>query len=254
MTKLNKKTREKVVPYTRFLSLLLEHNMKGYGNDNVTLIPTQVFSVHNWALKKNQPKGPPFIDHVLAICKSDVRVEHKSPIASSYTRKKDSKGKKPRAKFGHKKQSTSSKHHPLSKIEATKVAGLYKEDQQATSGPTSLGVTSKEGSNPQLSSDMLTFTHNKPIYLISTIIHSKCASGCDASTYSTAKADPGIFAPDDSVPQQQGMDDLNVLGDKSKSVSEGLETVLNKPTTGKGASYIEQKLRKISTLLLISPA
>ncbi|GKD47112.1 hypothetical protein Tco_1271757 [Tanacetum coccineum] len=60
INKLNKKTREKVVPYPRFLSLLSEHKIEGYGNDNVTLNPTQVFSVHNWALKKNQVEGPPF--------------------------------------------------------------------------------------------------------------------------------------------------------------------------------------------------
>ncbi|GJQ96597.1 hypothetical protein Tco_0007736 [Tanacetum coccineum] len=35
ITKLKKKNREKVVPYTRFLSLLLEHKMKGYGNDKM---------------------------------------------------------------------------------------------------------------------------------------------------------------------------------------------------------------------------
>ncbi|GJU09600.1 hypothetical protein Tco_1131996 [Tanacetum coccineum] len=94
--------------------------MEGYGSENVTLNPTQVFSVHNWTLKKNQPEGPPFTDHMLAICKADVPVEHKAPNTSSYTRKKDSKGKKPGAKSGHRKQPTSSKHHPLSKIEATK--------------------------------------------------------------------------------------------------------------------------------------
>nr|GEU66365.1 hypothetical protein [Tanacetum cinerariifolium] len=184
ITKLNKKTREKVVPYTRFLSLLLEHKMEGYGNDNVTLIPTQVFSVHNLSLKKNQLERHPFSDHMLAIYKADVPVKHKAPNTSSYTRNKDSKGKNPGAKSGHRKQSTSSKHHRLSKIEATKcgsfivpigskvghsvkepqsssamdtnssqhsasthvVAGLHKEDQQATSGLTSLGVTSEERS------------------------------------------------------------------------------------------------------------
>ncbi|GJR20710.1 hypothetical protein Tco_0969237 [Tanacetum coccineum] len=58
--KLNKKHREKVVPYTRFLSLLIIHKMKeGYGDGELTLYPTQVFSVNNWALKPNQPKEPP---------------------------------------------------------------------------------------------------------------------------------------------------------------------------------------------------
>nr|GEW61359.1 hypothetical protein [Tanacetum cinerariifolium] len=71
VSKLNKKTRERVVPYPRFLSLLLEHKMEGYGNNGVSLNPTQVFSVHNWALKKNQFEGPPFTDHMLAICNDE---------------------------------------------------------------------------------------------------------------------------------------------------------------------------------------
>ncbi|GKB94255.1 hypothetical protein Tco_0980392 [Tanacetum coccineum] len=46
--KLNKRHREKVVPYTRFLSLLMMHKMKeGYGDGELTLYPTQVFSVNN---------------------------------------------------------------------------------------------------------------------------------------------------------------------------------------------------------------
>ncbi|GKB80760.1 hypothetical protein Tco_0947655 [Tanacetum coccineum] len=54
--KLNKRHREKVVPYTRFLSLLMIHKMKeGYKDGELTLYPTQVFSVNNWALKPNQP-------------------------------------------------------------------------------------------------------------------------------------------------------------------------------------------------------
>ncbi|GJV36364.1 hypothetical protein Tco_1408841 [Tanacetum coccineum] len=181
ITKLNKKTREKVVPYTRFLSLLLEYKIEGYGNDNVTLIPTQVFNVHNWALKKNQPKGSPFTDHMLAICKADVPVEHKAPNTSSYTRKKDSKGKKPRAKSRHRKQSTSSKHHPLSKIKATKCGSSKGMD---------------EGTKNHSFDHLFTGT------------------------------------------------DPNALAKKSKSVSEGFKTVLNKPTTRKGASHIEQQIKE----------
>nr|GEU56330.1 uncharacterized mitochondrial protein AtMg00810-like [Tanacetum cinerariifolium] len=107
ITKLNKKTRKKVVPYP---------------------------SVHNWTLKKNQPEGPLFTDHMLAICKADVPVEHKALNTSSYTKKKDSKGKNLGAKIRHGKQTTYSKHHPLPKIEATK------------------GVTSEGRANPQISS------------------------------------------------------------------------------------------------------
>ncbi|GKC30251.1 hypothetical protein Tco_1037545 [Tanacetum coccineum] len=123
ITKLNKKTREKVFPYPRFLSLLLEHNMEGYRYENVTLNPTQS-------------------------CQWNIKL----PIPLPTLGRRIPKAKSLELKYGHKKQPTSSKHHPLSKIETTKVAGLHKEDQQATGGPTSLGFTSKGGANPQLSS------------------------------------------------------------------------------------------------------
>ncbi|GJU48509.1 hypothetical protein Tco_1218064 [Tanacetum coccineum] len=70
--KLSKKTREKVVPYPRFISLLLEYMIPEYDNEELTINPTQVFSVHNWALKPNQTEGPPFTDHMKAICNLDV--------------------------------------------------------------------------------------------------------------------------------------------------------------------------------------
>ncbi|GKF21910.1 hypothetical protein Tco_0070548, partial [Tanacetum coccineum] len=112
---------------------------------------------------------------------------------------------------------------------------MHKEDQQATGGPTSLGVISEARANPQLS------------------------SGCDASTDSTAKADLELSAPNDSKPQQQGMDegientsldhtsagtDPHVLADQTKSVSEGLKTVLTQPITGKGSSSIARQFEK----------
>ncbi|GJW08763.1 hypothetical protein Tco_1571186 [Tanacetum coccineum] len=55
------------------------------------------------------------------------------------------------------------------------VGEIHKEAQQAADGPTSLGATSEEGAHLQLS------------------------SGHDASTDSTAEADPGLFAPIDSI-------------------------------------------------------
>ncbi|GJU37190.1 hypothetical protein Tco_1185544 [Tanacetum coccineum] len=151
--------------------------MVGYGFENVNLNPTQVFSAHNWTLKKNQLEGPPFTDHMLAICKVEFLVEHKAPNTSSYTRKKDSKGKNPRAKSGHRKQPTFSKHYHLSKIEATKVVRLDKEDQKTTGSPTSLRVTSEGGSNPHLSSKH------------------------DVSAKSKDGADSEISAPKDSISQ-----------------------------------------------------
>ncbi|GKE40794.1 hypothetical protein Tco_1464199 [Tanacetum coccineum] len=92
---------------------------------------------------------------------------------------------------------------------------------------------------------------NKPIFFASFIIHSESISGHDISADFTAEADPGLSAPNDSIPPQQGMDegtkntsydhifpgtDPHVLVDQTKSVSEGLETVHTQPTTEKGAS------------------
>nr|GEZ85832.1 hypothetical protein [Tanacetum cinerariifolium] len=103
---------------------------------------------------------------------------------------------------------------------------MHIEDQKAAGGLTSLGVTSEEGSYLQLSSGMSASNLNHPILSISFIIHSESASGCDALKDSIAKANPEKSAP---------RIDLNVLSDKAKYVSEGLETVLTAPETGKGA-------------------
>nr|GFA41830.1 hypothetical protein [Tanacetum cinerariifolium] len=84
--------------------------------------------------------------------------------------------------------------------------GMHKEDQQATSDPTSLEVISNDGAHPQLSSGMSASYLKQPIFLVSFIIHSESALGRDASANSTAKADPGKSDPHDSIPQQQGRD------------------------------------------------
>nr|GEX35848.1 hypothetical protein [Tanacetum cinerariifolium] len=92
--KLNKKIRGKVIPYPRFISLLLEYMMPEYDNEKLTINHTQVFSVHNWALKPNQTEGPPFTNHMKAICNLDVHVDFKAPKPSSQT-KEVFEGKKP---------------------------------------------------------------------------------------------------------------------------------------------------------------
>ncbi|GKD67854.1 hypothetical protein Tco_1321944, partial [Tanacetum coccineum] len=189
--KLNKKTREKIVPYPRFLSLLLEHMMPEYENEELTINPTQVFSVHNLTLKPNQPEEPPFTDHMKAICNLDVPVDSKAPKPSSQTEEVP-QGKKPRAKSGLKRK-RSSKHTSESTTEASKsqtgqskketksssakdkspshpspptpvVGEMHKEAQQAAGGPTSLGATSEEGAHPQLSSGMSAFIIIEPTY------------------------------------------------------------------------------------------
>ncbi|GJX37473.1 hypothetical protein Tco_0250776 [Tanacetum coccineum] len=160
INKLKKKNREKFVLYTRFLSLLMMQKMKdGYGDGDITIHPTQIFSVNNWALKPNHTEGPPFTAYMLSIYNAE------KPFA----------------------------------------------------------------------------------FKASVIIHFESALGYDASINSIAKADPGTSAPNDSLPPQQGKDegtknysldhifagtDLNVLADKTKYVSDGLETILTTPKTG----------------------
>ncbi|GJX21773.1 hypothetical protein Tco_0226218 [Tanacetum coccineum] len=106
--KLNKKTREKIVPYPRFISLLLEHMMPEYDNEELTINPTQVFSVYNWTLKPNQPEEPPFTTHMKAIYKLDVPMVSKAPKLSSQAEEVP-QGKKPGAKSGLRRKQ-SSKH------------------------------------------------------------------------------------------------------------------------------------------------
>nr|GEV16482.1 hypothetical protein [Tanacetum cinerariifolium] len=211
--------------------------------------------VNNHALKPNQTEGPPFTAHMLAICNAEKPVAFKAPRISSQTEKKVSQGTKPGAKAGNKKQSTSSKKPPMSSNEATKGGsskapigskaspsrnrkesssakdsnpsqplvsthvdtGMHKEDRQATGGLTFLRVTSKEGAHPQLSSSMSAFSKLKFIYSAFIIIHTESASGYDALANSKVEADPGTSAFNDSLPPQQ---------DKTKYVSDGLETVL----------------------------
>ncbi|GKA09427.1 hypothetical protein Tco_0688758 [Tanacetum coccineum] len=201
---------------------------------------------------------------MLAICNAAKPVVFKPPKPSSNAETVP-QGTQPRAKLGHKKHSTSLKQTFVSSKESTKggsskaptgsktghlkrkkesssamdsnpsktlastpvVAEMHKEDQQATSGPTSLGVTSEARANPQLSSGMSVFNLNEPIYSSSFIIHSESASGNDALPVSIAKADPEKSAPSDFVPQQQG-----------------LETILTQPTTRKGASSIARQVEE----------
>ncbi|GJZ14868.1 hypothetical protein Tco_0550545 [Tanacetum coccineum] len=166
--KLNKKHREKVVPCTRSISLLMMHKMKEcYGDGELTLYPTQVFSVNNWALKPNQPKEPPFTYHMLAICAADKPVGFKAPKTSS---KAESvfEGSKPGAKFGHKKLSYL-KQPSVSNIEATK------------GGSSKAPTSSKTG-------------------------HSKKKKDYDASADSTAEVDPRLSAPNQTKSINEGLE------------------------------------------------
>ncbi|GJX73499.1 hypothetical protein Tco_0312094 [Tanacetum coccineum] len=70
------------------------------------------------------------LPHTLAICNAAELVAFQAPHTSSYTKKKDSQDKKPGAKTGRRKKSTSlkTKHNPLPKIEATKDGPPSKEE------------------------------------------------------------------------------------------------------------------------------
>ncbi|GKE09017.1 hypothetical protein Tco_1412568 [Tanacetum coccineum] len=154
-----------------FISLLLKYMMPEYDNEELTINPTQVFSVHNWALKPNKTKGHPFTDYMKAICNLDVPVDSKAPKPSSQI-KEVPQGKKPGAKGGLRRKQ-SSKHTSESKTEESKsktgqsekdtqsslakdkipshpspptlvVGEMHKEAQRAAYGPTSLGATSED--------------------------------------------------------------------------------------------------------------
>ncbi|GKA73723.1 hypothetical protein Tco_0780025 [Tanacetum coccineum] len=93
-------------------------------------------------------------------------------------------------------------------------------------------------------------------------------SGCDASTDSTAEADPVKSAPNDSIPSQQGMDEgtknysidhifagsnLSVLVDITKSARDGLRTAHTDLGTNEELRYDETskkiKLEDLSNLM-----
>nr|GEW42191.1 zinc finger C2H2-type/integrase DNA-binding domain-containing protein [Tanacetum cinerariifolium] len=141
INKLKKKNREKVIPYTRFLSLLMMQKMKdGCGDGDVTIHPTQIFCVNNWALKPNQREGQPFTAHMMAI----FNTEKPHSLAPKLTILKERKKEFSSAIDSNQNQTLAS---------TSVVVEMHKEDQQETGGLTSLGVTSKGRANPQLSSD-----------------------------------------------------------------------------------------------------
>ncbi|GJX35362.1 hypothetical protein Tco_0246919 [Tanacetum coccineum] len=157
---------------------------------------------------------------------------------------------KPRAKPRHKKLSTFSKQPLVSSKEATK------------GGSSKAPTSSKTGHSRKIkefSSAMDSNPCQPPVSTSSFIIHSESASGNDASVVSTAEADPGNSATSDFIPQQQRMNEgtkntscdhlflgtgLHVLINQTKSVSEGLETILTQPITGKGVSSIARQVEE----------
>nr|GEW75176.1 hypothetical protein [Tanacetum cinerariifolium] len=143
-------------------------------NEELTVNPTQVFSVHNLTPNPNQPEEPPFTDHMKAIYNLVVPVDSIAPKPSSQVEKVP-QGKNPRAITGLRSK-RSSKHTFESKTKASNsqtgqskikiqsssakdkspshpspptlvVGAMHKEAQEATCGLTSLGATSEEGAH-----------------------------------------------------------------------------------------------------------
>ncbi|GJZ35595.1 hypothetical protein Tco_0581412 [Tanacetum coccineum] len=152
---------EKFIPCTWFLSMLLEHKMEGYGAD-------------------------------------EEPVAFKAPQTSSYTKKKEPKGKKPEAKSRYKKQHLVSKNHPQSKIKATKVCLSQKRplNHKLAILRKEISLESLVKKDPQLSS-VKSASHSEHVFSASIIVHSESTLGHDASIDSTVKADPSKSAPKD---------------------------------------------------------
>nr|GFA55739.1 hypothetical protein [Tanacetum cinerariifolium] len=107
---------------------------------------------------------------------------------------------------------------------------MHKEDQQATGGPTSLGVTSEEKANPQLS-----------------------------SVDSTAKADPELSAPNDFIPHFKDLDspedDHVITVDDSDEDDEDVYTPPNVKTEDtlvpKSSSPMSSQIQELTNQVLI---
>ncbi|GJU13587.1 hypothetical protein Tco_1135983 [Tanacetum coccineum] len=160
--KLNKKTREKVVLYPSQINL-----------KDLPLQPTCWPSV------------------------TQMYMATKAPKTSSHSEKKVPQGKNHGAKGGLRRKQFS-KHTSESQIEASKSKAGHLENENLSSS-----AKDKSLSHPQLPHLWLLKCikrHIKQLLLL--LIHYESASGNDISADSTAEADPGKFAPNDSIPHQ----------------------------------------------------
>nr|GEW80806.1 retrovirus-related Pol polyprotein from transposon TNT 1-94 [Tanacetum cinerariifolium] len=133
--KLNKKTKEKIVPYPRFISLLLEHMAPKYDNEGLTINPTQMCM---WTpkLPNTLPQGK---NHR---ARSTLRRKQSSKHTSESTTEAS------KSQSGHlKKETKSSSAMDTSPSHLSPptpmVSKMHKEAHQAAGGPTSLGTPVK---------------------------------------------------------------------------------------------------------------
>ncbi|GJR10172.1 hypothetical protein Tco_0792824 [Tanacetum coccineum] len=157
-------------------------------------------------LKPNQTEGPPFTDHMKAICNLDVLVHSKDPKPSSQN-KEVPQGKKPRARSGLKRKQ-SSKHTSESNTEASnsKTGQSDKETRSSSAKDKSL-------SHPSPPTPLVGKIHKQaqqavggpPVKNEPTLNSVVSASGCNTLADSTIEADPGTSAPNDFIPSQQDL-------------------------------------------------
>nr|GEY42711.1 hypothetical protein [Tanacetum cinerariifolium] len=202
--------------------------------------------VNNWTLKPNKPKGPSITDHMLAIYTADKPMVFKAPKTSSKVEKKDSKSKKTRAK-----------------TESSKIQ-IGSKSKEAKDRSSKVPTGSQSGHFKTVSNSALDINPSQPpaSTLVDASMHkkNKQATRRNALVDFTVEADLGKSAPHDSIPQQQGKDEgtknytldhifagnePNVLADKTKSVSKGLETVLTTLEIRKEAKTIAKQFDEI---------
>ncbi|GJR19071.1 hypothetical protein Tco_0967598 [Tanacetum coccineum] len=160
--KLNKKSREKICPYPGFLSLLLEHMMPEYENEELTINPTQMFL---WTPKlQNLPHQLRRFPKAKSGLKRKRSSKHTSESTTKASKSQTGQSKK-ETKSSSDKDKILSQPSPPTPV----VGEMHKEAQKAAGGPTSLGATSKEGAHPQLSSGMFAFIIIELVYSASFI-------------------------------------------------------------------------------------
>ncbi|GJS12123.1 hypothetical protein Tco_0368919 [Tanacetum coccineum] len=229
-----------------FATIGYSREIGGKGTLKKSFLPP---SVHNWALKPNQSEGPPFTDHMKAICNLDVPMDFKAPKPSSQTEEVP-QGKNPGAKSGLRRKQ-SSKHTSVSNTKASKsktgqskketqsslakdkspnhpspptpvVGEMHKEAQQVAGYP-SLGATSEERAHPQLRHDAL--------------------------SDSTAEADPGLSAPNTfttgavEISKKIKLEDLSDLLKDTRSAFFTLDSPQDKPIISQKDELEQQKAK-----------
>ncbi|GKB02953.1 hypothetical protein Tco_0831042 [Tanacetum coccineum] len=189
----------------------------------------------------------------------------KQPSVSSKEATKVGSSKAPTgSKTGHlkkrKESSSAMDSNPSQPPVSTSVdPGMHKEDQQATCGPTSLGVTSEARANPQLSSGMSAFNLNEPIYSASFIIYSESVSENDASAVSTTEVDPQNSAPSDfpsfkdlDLPEDDHVIIVESDAEEDDGIHDKTEDTLVPKSSFPKSSLIQELTNQLNELLVKS--